>query len=260
MRHLKNLLLVQLVLLACVTVAQAQEDGEDIENLFNKEEQQAPVSSEKPAAQDKKDDIKDVSDLGRLSTFSDVAVIQRRYLPKTGRFEIYAAPSLVLNDAFFINFGVNGRLGYNFTERYGVELVGFGLTTSQRQVTKDLASKRGVETRSLITPKSYYGLDFKYTPIYGKMTNSGASITPFDLYFSVGAGMTGTNQGGTEPSLHLGTGQIFALSKGMAFRWDFSWNVFSAESNVETSRGRSVYNTLLISAGVSFFFPEAKYR
>lgn len=260
MRHLKKLLLVPVISVAFAGLANAQDDSEDIENLFNKEEQQAPVVTEKPATAEKKDDIKEVSDLGRLSTLSDVAVIQRRFLPKTGRFEVYAAPSLVLNDAFFINLGLNGRLGYNFTERYGIEFVGFALTTSQRQVTKDLASKRGVETRSLITPENYYGLDFKYTPIYGKMTTSGASITPFDLYFSVGAGMTTTNQGGTEPSLHLGTGQIFALSKNMALRWDFSWNMFSAESNVETARGRSVYNTLLISAGVSFFFPEAKYR
>ncbi|RYZ66629.1 MAG: outer membrane beta-barrel domain-containing protein, partial [Proteobacteria bacterium] len=225
--------------------------------------QQSPAVTEKPATTEKKEeikDIKDVSDLGKLSTFNDVAVIQRRYLPKTGRFEIFAAPSLVLNDAFFMNFGLNGRLGYNFSERYGVEVTGFALTTSQRDVTKDLASKRGVLTTSLITPKSYIGLDLKYTPIYGKMTSSGASITPFDLYFSVGAGMTATNQGGSEPTLHIGTGQIFALSKSMALRWDFSWNMFTAESSVETSRGRAFYNTILISTGVSFFFPEAKYR
>lgn len=260
MNHLKKFLLVPLSLLAFSSLASAQDEGEGIEDLFSKDEQQAPVVADKSAPAEKKEEIKEVSDLGRLSTFSDVAVIQRRYLPKTGRFEIYAAPSLVLNDAFFINLGVNGRIGYNFTERYGIEFVGFALTTSQRQVTEDLANKRGVETRSLITPKNYYGLDFKYTPIYGKMTTSGASITPFDLYFSVGAGMTATNQGGTEPSVHIGTGQIFALSKGMAFRWDFSWNMFTAESNVEAARGRSFYNTLLISAGVSFFFPEAKYR
>ncbi|RYZ73902.1 MAG: hypothetical protein EOP05_09665, partial [Proteobacteria bacterium] len=165
----RKLLLVPIaVVLGFSSLALAQDDSEDIENLFNKEEQQSPAVTEKPATTEKKEeikDIKDVSDLGKLSTFNDVAVIQRRYLPKTGRFEIFAAPSLVLNDAFFMNFGLNGRLGYNFSERYGVEVTGFALTTSQRDVTKDLASKRGVLTTSLITPKSYIGLDLKYTPI-----------------------------------------------------------------------------------------------
>lgn len=274
MRQLRKLQLVQIALVlglssfAFAPAAFAQEESEDIENLFNKEEQTTPAATEKPSAADKAGnerkeeikDIKEVSDLGKLSTFNDVAVIQRRYLPKSGRFEIFVAPSLVLNDAFFMNFGLNGRLGYNFSERYGIEFTGFALTTSQRDVTKDLASKRGVLTTSLITPKSYIGLDLKYSPIYGKMTSSGATITPFDLYFSVGAGMTATNQGGSEPTLHIGTGQIFALSKSMAFRWDFSWNMFTAESTVQTSRGRAFYNTILISTGVSFFFPEAKYR
>jgi outer membrane beta-barrel protein len=262
LRVLGFTLLVQIAAaLSLAPFAFAQEDADDIENLFNKEEQQTPQVNEKSSEPEQKTpDIKDVSDLGKLSTFNDVAVIQRRYLPKTGRFEIYGAPSLVLNDAFFMNFGVNGRIGYNFAERYGIEITGFALSTSEREVTKDLREKRGVRTTSLITPKSYIGLDFKYTPIYGKMTWKNATITPFDLYFSVGAGMTGTNQGGSEPTLHIGTGQIFALSKGMAFRWDFSWNMFTAESSVAATSGRSLYNTLLISTGVSFFFPEAKYR
>ncbi len=243
--------------------------AEDIEALFSAEEESAanaPPPDKKP--QDKQEppdkpasaEVKDLSDLVKLSPFEDVAVIQKRYLPKTKRFELFAGASGVLNDAFFLSVGGVGRAGYYFQERFGVELNAWILNTSEKQITSDLKNKRGVFTQSLITAESFYGLDFKWTPVYGKMTWKNQTITPFDLYFSVGAGMTGTNQGGNEPTLHLGTGQIFALSKGKAFRWDFSWNFFAAESQVATRKETSVYNNLFLTVGMSWFFPEATYR
>lgn len=238
--------------------------GDDIESLYSQEEE-APaaveVPVEKPAdKQVQQADIKDITDLVQLAPFKDVAVIQKRFLPKTGRFEFFGGPTVVLNDAFFLNFGLNARLAYYFRERYGIEFVGMYLTTSERQVTTDLREKRGVTTTSIVTPKNYMGLDFKWTPIYGKMTWMNKKITPFDLYFSGGGGMTGTNQGSSEPTVHLGTGQIFAISKSMAFRWDFSWNFYNAKSSVTSSSSSSLYNNLFITVGMSFFFPEATYR
>lgn len=243
--------------------------AEDIEALFSAEEEQA-VSAPAPARRNDVQDavsadkqigeVKDLSDLVKLSPFEDVAVIQKRYLPKTKRFQAYIGASGVLNDAFFLSVGGAGRLGYYFQERYGVELNAWMLSTSEKQVTSDLRNKRGVFTQSLVTAESYYGVDFKWTPVYGKMTWNNKTITPFDLYFSLGGGVTGTNQGGSEPTLHVGTGQIFALSKGMAFRWDFSWNFFMAESLVSARRESSLYNNLFLTVGMSWFFPEATYR
>ena len=262
------MLFLFLISVAVPATARAQEAGNDIENLFSKEDQEpaAPVDmspelhmaapAPTPAPQ-KVNDVKGVSDLGKLSPFSDVAVIQKRYLPRTGRFELHLSPTFVMNDAFFLNFGLDGRLAYYFRERYGIEFTGFFLTTSERQVTSDLRDKRGVSTRTIVSPKSYLGLDFKWTPIYGKMTWINRSIVPFDLYFSLGGGTTATNQGANEPTIHLGTGQAFALSKSMAARWDFSWNLFQS-TNV--SGGRSLFNNLYLSVGMSWFFPEATYR
>jgi outer membrane beta-barrel protein len=259
--------------------ALAQESGDDIENLFSKEEQDTPaekadtspereVEAPPPGknqpgqppqqAPAKSVDVKGVGDLGKLAPFNDVAVIQKRFLPRTGRFEFFGAPTLVMNDAFFLNFGVDMRFAYYFAERYGLEFVSFLLTTSERQVTTDLREKRGVTTNTIVSPKSYLGLDFKWTPIYGKMTYQNKKITPFDLYFAAGLGTTATNQGTSEPTLHLGTGQEFALSKAMAVRWDFSWNFFTATNG--TGTGRGLYNNLYLSMGVAFFFPEATYR
>lgn len=253
--------------------------SEDIEGIFNQDSGTAESSTtETPATSldtsqptipavknpngtansgsDKK--IRAVTDLAGLEPLADIAVIQKRYLPKTGRFEAYIAGTSVLNDVFFFNYGLEGRFTYYFQERYGVEFTAAFLTGSQRDSVKGLLG-RGIQTQSFITPKGYYGLDFKWSPIYGKMTWLNKSIVPFDMYFSLGLGSTSTSQAGTDPTLHLGSGQIFAITKSSAFRWDISLNSFYAKSLVQGGSS-TLYNNLLLSLGVSFFFPEATYR
>lgn len=269
--------------LAPVSAVLAQQDSggsmDEIESLFSKEEDApAPQTTPKPSTTEpgapakavnedelalpesgKAADFKDVSDLGRLQAFKDIAVISRRFLPKTNRWEFFIGPTLNLNDAFFANFGANARLGYYFRERYGIEALATLLTVDQRQVTLDL-ERRGVQTSSFITARDYFGLDFKWAPIYGKMTLQNKNITPFDLYFSFGLGLTGTNQGDRVSTLHLGAGQIFARSKASAFRWDFSWYMFQTASKLDASKKQQLFHNLLFTVGWSWFFPEATYR
>lgn len=238
--------------------------GEDIESLFSQDDVVDPVDLPE-AREPKPSDLKELSDLVKLAPFEDVAVIQKRYLPKTGRFEFFAGPSLILNDPFFLGYGANLRLAYYFREKYGVELVGVLLDVKERGVTTDLKEKRGVKTSAIVSPKNYVGLDFKWVPIYGKMTLSNETIIPFDMYFSLGAGSTGTNQGISETTAHLGTGQIFAMGKATAIRWDLSLNMFNGRYNEEQTNGTfnqktGFFNNLLMTVGMSFFFPEATYR
>jgi len=85
------------------------------------------------------------------------------------------------------------------------------------------------------------------------------------MYFSAGMGSSSTNsQEGTNTTFHVGTGQIFALSKSMAFRWDYSWNMYKAtpvaDSALGTAPESNNYNDLILTAGVSFFFPEVSSR
>ena len=248
---------------------------DEIENLFSKEEEtpsDSPVTSTtttpaapgtetpKPEASDvSKTKVKGVTDLGKLQPFKDVAVIQKRFLPKSQRFEFFIAPALMLNDAFFNDFGATARLGYYLSERYGVEGVYTYLTTSARKVTNDLGTQH-VQTTSFVTPQGYYGIDFKWDPIYGKMSWQNRKITPFDLYFNFGVGLTPTNQNSSPATLHLGTGQVFAFSKSGALRWNFDWFMYSSTSTATGGTSSALYHNLLISIGWSFFFPEATYR
>ena len=237
--------------------------GEEMESLFSDQQKQADQAEDRAEEQQQPEkpadmQMKELSDLAKLAPFADVAMIQKRYLPRTGRFEAYLAANTVLNDAFFTSVGADARLAYYFTERYGVEVQGMGLISGDRRTTKDLR-ERGVSTTSFVAPKSYFGLDFKWSPVYGKMTYRNRRIVHFDMYFSAGGGSTSHSQG-SSPTIHFGTGQNFAITKAITFRWDLGLNMYSATSTVGTSTGSSSYQNLYLGAGVSWFFPEASYR
>lgn len=201
---------------------------------------------------------KNLGNLGRLAPFQDIAVIQRRYLPKTGRFELFPSLGLVANNAFYWNVILGLRFGYYFTESFGLEANIAFISSSSRKVTDDLESNLSVEISEIVIPKGYYGLDFKWSPVYGKMGLSETTIVPFDMYFLAGGGVTQTNQDTSPFTGHIGTGQIFALSKVAAFRWDLGWYFYSTETREGTISGS--FTDMYLSLGVSFFFPEAKYR
>jgi outer membrane beta-barrel protein len=213
----------------------------------------------------KKDDkIDKVSELDRLVPFKDIAVIQKRFLPKTSRFEFYPNLGFVTNNAFFFSAFIQGRLGYGLSEKWTIEAIAAFFTNSKYKVTKDLKDKESVDTESHLLTKGYYGLDLRWNPLYGKMGVFDHGILPFDMYFSLGAGMMSTNQSTNPMAIHIGTGQIFAIKKSMAFRWDLSGYFYSSDTKVASS-GKSGTNhesfqDIQLGIGMSFFFPEAKYR
>ncbi|MGZ3772429.1 MAG: outer membrane beta-barrel domain-containing protein [Pseudobdellovibrionaceae bacterium] len=201
--------------------------------------------------------LSDFSGLGKLAPFNEISVIQKRFLPKTGRFQLFGGGTILTNNPFFNTIGGVAKAGYFLTETWGVELNYFSLTTSERTTTQELRDIQGVSTENLVYPKSFLGADVMFAPIYGKLAWFNEKIIPFDLYFSVGYGTTNTQAGQNAGTIHLATGQIFALTKSVAFRWDFSWNFFNAKGIDGTENS---FNNLFLTVGMSWFFPEASYR
>ena len=202
--------------------------------------------------------VENLTDLNKLAPFREVSVIQKKYLPKTERFQIFGGVGMTTNSPWFLNLGGKIALGYHFTESLGVELTGAFLSNSERDVAKEIRDQHDLEPEKFVTTKSYVGADLFWSPIYGKISFLNDRIIPFDMYFTFGGGSSTTNsEEKTVPTFHLGTGQIFALSKSTAFRWDYSWNHFSA---TPVGGAKSDYDDLVFTLGLSFFFPEAKYR
>ena len=129
--------------------------------------------------------------LNNLSPFSDIVVIQRRYLVKTGRFEISPSALLLFNNEFFINAGLGGNLAFYALEKHGLEIRGFYTTEFPRSVWIDMSEKLNIET-SVVGDRTIYfiGLVYKWVPIYGKMAWFDNKIIPFEMSFFLGGGIT----------------------------------------------------------------------
>jgi outer membrane beta-barrel protein len=196
------------------------------------------------------------SDLANLVPFSEVSVLQKRFLPKTGRGQIFAGLSLTTNDPFYNTVGATLKGSYFFSEMWGIELQYYNLTSSEAKATKELYDVQNIGTDSLSYTKQYLGANVVWVPIYGKLTWFNKKIVPFDFYFGLGGGQTTTHTKSGIGTVQISAGQIFAINKSFAIRWDFSWNFFSAKAINEEGD----INNLFFSAGASFFFPEAKYR
>ncbi len=239
-------------------------DNADVESLYDKYDADKTQKAQKQKEEARKPVLKDVNTLSELSTlapFTDVAVIQRRFLPRTGRFEFTASGLTSINNPFFNNLGGAFRGAYYFTEKHGFELQYMLFSNTRRSVTTALEEDRQVRTSNLVTVKNYMGAAYKWTPWYGKISFLNTRIVPFDLFVTVGGGLSKTEKQ-NEPTAFLGTGQAFALSKSFAVRWDLVWNFYQAEADSVTGGGTEStnHNDLFLSAGVSFFIPEATYR
>ncbi|MBT4761216.1 MAG: outer membrane beta-barrel domain-containing protein [Bdellovibrionaceae bacterium] len=262
---IKATIILILSLMIVTTDAQAQEGGGgDVESLYDQFDSKQSKKRQKKERKRKQKfeeiDGNNLSSIYKLEPFSDIAVIQKRYLPKTERFEFSISGMSGLNNAFFNNLGAGLRLGYHFIEKVGVELQYFAFSSSKRDVTESLES-RSVRTSSIVTAKSYVGASIKWSPIYGKVSFLNESIVPFDMHFLLGAGQASTEDQDV-PAFHVGGGQSFALSKGMSVRWDILLNFYQPEivSTLTSEVIKQNQSDLFFSLGWSFYFPEAKYR
>jgi outer membrane beta-barrel protein len=256
----------------------AQENGsggseDDVEGLYDQMDQQTDQSAEKKAIESSNKaqtdqnsrvlpEARTISDLNQLQPFSDIAVIERRFLPKTGRLEISGMGLTSVNNPFFSNIGASGKLAYYLSEQFAVEGMATGLSVAQRQTVSDLKTTGPyyITTSNVVTAKSYYGAAVKWNPVYGKISFLNRAIVPFDINFSLGGGVTNTDQNRAEPTVHLGTSQIFAVSKSFGVRWDLDWNFYNAHSTNNRITSVSLHNDLFLGLGVSVYIPEATYR
>jgi len=246
--------------------AQAPADESGLEEIYDRLEDEsakskttAPQTPDASKEQKVEKQIESISDLGKLAAFKDIAVIQRKFLPRTQRFDLSGSFIINTNNQFFNNIGLGIKLGYSFNEKYGIEGVYNFLTSSPRPVTKGL-EERQIDTESFVEPEGYMGLNFKWTPVYGKIAWFEKKIIPFELYFTPGFGMTQTARGSSDSTFSLGFGQLFAMSKSTAIRWDFNWNFYQSEVRINSVPQTQNQNDLLLMVGYSFLFPEAKYR
>jgi outer membrane beta-barrel protein len=271
----KLLLIFSSLLLSFSSQARAQDLPRDekmsdpgLEDIYDKFESQESQRSAKKRdneamkVEEKRlvPDVNKISELVRLSPFEDIAVIEKRFLPKTNRLELSSSGVISTNNAFFNNVGLDLRGAFFFNEKFGIEGLYQYLTSSERPITEGLSKNQSVLTTALVEPKSFYGATLKWVPVYGKMAWFQQKIIPFDIYFTPGLGVT-TTANGTATTVTMGVGQLFALTKSYGVRWDFNWNFYSAAtSDSSGTTSNKAHSDLFLGVGFSYFIPEATYR
>ena len=101
----------------------------------------------------KEEKVERLTDLNKLAPFREVSVIQKKYLPKTERAQIYLGGGMTTNSPWFLNLGVKLNIAYHFTESFGMELGGLFLSNSERQVAQEIRDKNGLQPEKFVNTK-----------------------------------------------------------------------------------------------------------
>ena len=220
--------------------------------------------------------------LMELSPKSNVVVIQRRYLYRTGRFELAPALSFFLSSEFIINAGIGGSFGFNILEKHGLEIRGVYSAVIPRRVILDINQKLDFSESSYgEKTESFFGFVYKWFPIYGKMVLFNRKIIPFDLYLMIGGGVskvicTGPYSFSPNDLLRnclfdsvsgnqkiykkweltslLGLGQSYSISRNTAIRLDIIHQLY------RESEDNFPHTDIAINFAFSVFFPRAGLR
>jgi outer membrane beta-barrel protein len=205
------------------------------------------VSAEVPPASES------LSAYGKLDAFDEMAILQRKYLPKAQRLELGLSYGFLADNAFFDIQTVYGRLAYAFTEAWAAEVSGFSANTEDSRAAKSLYENGGVSTDFAAVPRSYLGIGARWSPIYGKLALWNHTIIPVEQFFLLGGGTTDLDGASDALTTQIGTGYTFGIRKWLSVRVEL--DVFS----YSTSDGDR-FNDIHLHFGLGTFFPGAKYR
>ncbi|MCB9649680.1 MAG: outer membrane beta-barrel domain-containing protein [Deltaproteobacteria bacterium] len=177
--------------------------------------------------------------------------VQHKVFLKRKRFEVFPAFGLDLNDPFFQHFTLGVAGGFHLADSMSLELHGSWVMGSVKQ---DAIKFVRQETDSLIDNppqfKANADINFTWAPFYGKISLLGEGILHFDTYLSVGPGIFATDAG-VNPAMNVGLGQRYFINEWLVARVELRDYLF-----IDTRDGQSdLQNLLMLSVGVSFFFP-----
>lgn len=156
----------------------------------------------------------------------DIEVVQNRQYSKKNRLSIGASIGTASTDPFLSVQAASASLGYHFSETFGVTAIYRKYLVSDSKAYDEFRS--GVSTNvaagtaviNTNRPSSFMGGEMEYSPLYGKISLSGASIVHYDAHLLLGAGITDTETGKYFTPT-VGVGPQFYLGNSVAVRLDY---------------------------------------
>ena len=213
----------------------------------------------------------------------EIRVIRPRYFNKRKRIELGGQLAGIMNETFIYTFIASGPMTYHFSETIGLELGASLGVNIDKEDKRLLFDEFEIKTKIFRHAYSAHGA-ILWTPVYGKWQLPGGRLIYFDTFITVGGGMTGINWQYSDfctepdftknanatpvpadatlsyPTMIIGAGQRYFLSKKSAVRWDLRNNSLFYEKNdtecdpVNGDSGSDVHNNITLSLGVSKFF------
>jgi outer membrane beta-barrel protein len=158
----------------------------------------------------------------------EIEVVQNRQYSKKHRLSILAGAGTVSADPFLSIKSLATELSFHFTESFAVAGIYKKFLVSDSSYLDELQSGLVTGTASTANtnkPNAFYGGEIEWSPLYGKISLSGASIVHYDAHLLFGAGVTDTESGKYfTPS--IGFGPQFYVSNRIALRLDYRLAIY----------------------------------
>jgi outer membrane beta-barrel protein len=153
----------------------------------------------------------------------DIEVVQNRQFSKKNRVSLAANFGTVSSDPFLTVYSTSAALSYHLTETFAVTGIYKKFIVSNSGYYNDLQTGLITGASSIANtnrPNSFAGGEIAWSPLYGKISLSGASIVHYDAHLLLGAGVTDTETG-KDFTPSIGFGPQFYLSNNLAVRLDY---------------------------------------
>jgi outer membrane beta-barrel protein len=184
-----------------------------------------------------------------VSLTDRVKSVQHKSFVMEHRLALSLDGTASVNDPFFQKWGGGGQLTYQFSDPFGLSA---HFDYYGNQETDSVAIARQVLASEIYATRLKFlgGLDFVWTPIYGKLSTFN-KIVHFNLYLLAGLGVADGEQG-ILPATEVGLGErIFFtdwFSAGLEGRYAFYVDAASGETS-------TLEKELLMSAVATFWIP-----
>lgn len=186
---------------------------------------------------------------------------------KAGRHELTPIFDLSLADAFRQKLMVGLAYSYHFSEvwavtgRFSYTVLSHGAGAAKVCPTPEqCGAPTAAELNTLpgnLTMQGDVGIEF--SPIYGKVSLIAEKVLHFDVYLTLGGGVTGyglikngADASGMSPSLLAGVGQRYFIDSWLAVRLELLDTVYFQPTGKVASQ---LSNQMMFTVGLSFFFP-----
>lgn len=187
-----------------------------------------------------------VSDLDSL-----VRVVQQRPVLKSGRFELFVGAGFVANDSMYDHWLATGTGRVHVSEWISIGATYSKFFSNESELQKTIATDYEVFPE-LSATRWYAGGDVTFVAVDGKFTFFDSAIAYWDIYASIGGGVTVTSRSDSaKPTGMVGIGWRLFLADWLTFSVELRDYIFVEQFNA----GNELVNNLVGQAGITLFIP-----